>query len=183
MADKVKPEKISIKPIYLVLIIVIAAAIIASVAYVSLAHYSSTLVVASGDNVSVYYNGTLTNGTVFDSNFGKTPFQFTVGANEVIPGFDQGVIGMKLNQTKTITIPPNQAYGEINPSLIVKIPLTEFGNQTITTGQVITQTSNGQQFYGLVTSVNKTTAVVNFNPKLAGQTLIFKIEVIAIHKK
>ena len=50
----------------------------------------------------------------------------------MIAGFDQGVVGMKLNQTKNITIPANQAYGEINPALFTKVPISDFGNQTYT---------------------------------------------------
>jgi peptidylprolyl isomerase len=144
---------------------------------------SSAPIVAAGDTISVYYTGTLTNGTIFDSNVGKKTLNFTVGSGQLISGFDNGVVGMKINETKTITIPPNQAYGEINPNLIIKVPLTEFGNMTVKVGMSVTQTSNGQQFQGVVTAINSTTATVDFNPALAGQTLIFKIKVVGIKKK
>jgi FKBP-type peptidyl-prolyl cis-trans isomerase len=66
----------------------------------------------SGKTVSVYYTGKLQDGTVFDSNVGKTPLSFTVGASQMIPGFDQGVQGMKVGGKRTITIPPSLGYGE-----------------------------------------------------------------------
>jgi FKBP-type peptidyl-prolyl cis-trans isomerase len=65
-----------------------------------------------GKTVSVYYTGKLEDGTVFDSNVGKTPMSFPVGAGQMIPGFDQGVQGMKVGGKRTITIPPSLGYGE-----------------------------------------------------------------------
>ncbi|MDE1870889.1 MAG: peptidylprolyl isomerase [Candidatus Micrarchaeota archaeon] len=171
-------DKITAKPLYPILIIVVAAAIIGS-AYFVLSG-AATPAVAAGDNVSVYYTGKFTNGTVFDTNVGKQPLQFTAGSNQLIEGFDQGVIGMKLNETKTITLPPSQAYGEVNPSLIVQVPLSSFGNQTVSVGMVVT-TSSYQQ--GTITAVNATTATVDFNPPLAGDTLVFTIKVVGIKKK
>jgi FKBP-type peptidyl-prolyl cis-trans isomerase FkpA len=66
---------------------------------------------ASGDTVTVDYTGTLLNGTVFDTSVGKTPLTFRLGANAVIPGFDQGVTGMKVGGKRRLTIPPSLAYG------------------------------------------------------------------------
>lgn len=138
--------------------------------------------VAEGDTVQVYYTGTLTNGTVFDSNVGKQPLTFAVGSGQVIQGFDQGVIGMAINQTKTITLPPSEAYGEVNQSLIVSVPLKAFGNQTITVGMTVTEDVVGHEYQGVVTAFNATNATVDFNPPLAGKTLIFQIKVVAIQK-
>ena len=65
----------------------------------------------SGDTVKVHYTGTLEDGTQFDSSKGRDPLEFTLGAGSVIPGFDQGVTGMAVGETKTIHIPAEQAYG------------------------------------------------------------------------
>lgn len=97
----------------------------------------------------------------------------------MIAGFDQGVVGMKLNQTKNITIPANQAYGEINPALFTKVPISDFGNQTVHVGMAVTD-SSGQQ--GTITGMNSTAVTVDFNPILAGQNLTFTIKVIRIQK-
>ncbi len=167
---------------YQYLLAALAAIAVLAVIYMATSSASSQTV-APGDNISVYYTGTLTNGTVFDSNVGKQPLEFTVGSGEMIKGFDQGVVGMRLNQPKTITIPTNEAYGAVNPSLIINVPLSEFKNQTIGVGNTITETGNGQSAQGIVTSVNSTTATVDFNSPLAGQTLVFNITVVKIVKK
>jgi FKBP-type peptidyl-prolyl cis-trans isomerase len=66
---------------------------------------------AVGDTVSVHYTGMFTNGTVFDSSAARGPFQFRIGAGRVIPGFEQGIVGMKVGGKRRLTIPPNLAYG------------------------------------------------------------------------
>ncbi len=65
-----------------------------------------------GDQITVDYTGKLQDGTVCDTSVGKTPFQFTLGAGQVIPGWDQGLLGMKVGGKRTLTIPPSLAYGE-----------------------------------------------------------------------
>ncbi len=163
--------------------ILIAVVVVAVVAYFAVTMPSATQAVKAGDNVSVYYTGTFTNGTVFNTNVGSQTFNFTVGANEVIPGFDQAVIGMRLNQNKTVTVPVNEAYGPVNPALIVALPLSEFGNQTIQIGMIFTQTTaSGQELQGIVTAVNSTNATLDFNPPLAGHELVFTIKVVKIQK-
>ena len=67
--------------------------------------------VVTGDVVNVNYTGTLLDGTQFDTSIGKTPFTFRVGAGSVIPGFDQGILGMKVGGRRRLTIPPGLAYG------------------------------------------------------------------------
>ncbi|MDE1858983.1 MAG: peptidylprolyl isomerase [Candidatus Micrarchaeota archaeon] len=172
-------QKILSNPLYIVIIVVIILAIAGSALVLS----QSSPSVAAGDNISVYYTGQFTNGSTFGSNVGGQPLTFKVGAGQVIPGFDNGVIGMKLNETKTLTIPANQAYGDINPSLFVNVPKTNFGNKTVQDGMTVTEVSqNGTPFQGTVAAVNATTVVVNFNPPLAGHTLVFTIKVVKIQK-
>ncbi|MCW6160251.1 MAG: peptidylprolyl isomerase [Candidatus Micrarchaeales archaeon] len=179
MAAEAKRKEGGFKPAYAVAIAITAIAIIGLVYMTTNSGAASGPVVAVGDNISVYYTGTYTNGTVFDSNAGKTPLNFTVGSGQLIKGFDDAVIGMKLNETKTVTIPANEAYGEVNQSLIVTVPKRDFGNQTVTVGMMIS-TSRGAQ--GRVTAVNATNVTVDFNSPLAGQTLVFKITVVSIKK-
>ncbi|MDE1869085.1 MAG: peptidylprolyl isomerase [Candidatus Micrarchaeota archaeon] len=172
------PEKRRIRPLYILAPVIAVIAIIA-VIYVA-TNVSNAQTVAVGDTISVYYTGTLTNGTVFDSNVGKQPLNFTVGSGQLILGFENGVIGMKLNETKTITIPADEAYGPVNQSLIVQVSRAEFGNATPTVGMRVSS-SNGQQ--ATVKAVGTNTVTLDFNPPLAGQTLIFEIKVVGIQKK
>ena len=154
---------------------VVAAVIVLAAAYLLLGTAQTVVV---GDNVSVYYTGTFTNGTVFNSNVGGLPLNFTVGAGQLIPGFDQGVVGMKIGENRTLTLTPAEAYGEVNASLFVSFPINAFGNTTPVIGR---QVSNGRST-GTVTAVNATNATVDFNPPLAGDTLIFHVEVVKIWK-
>ncbi len=170
------------KSLYFLIAVALVVVIVAGSAYALT--QSAPQVVASGDTVKVYYTGTFSNGTVFDSNVGTNhTLNFTVGAGRVIKGFDVGVIGMKLNETRKLTIPPSEAYGEVNSSLIVQVPLSAFGNHTIYPGNIIAETlPNGGTSEGLVQAVNSTTATINFNPRLAGDTLIFTVRVVGIKK-
>ncbi len=166
--------------------IAIAVVVIAAMVLVAAAVLLSTgQTVKAGDTVSVYYTGSFTNGTVFSSNFGQTPLNFTVGANQLISGFDQGVIGMQLDQNKTITIPPQEGYGYVNASRIMTVPANVFGvnsTKNITVGTGVTRIVNGLQEHGVITAVGSDNVTVDFNSPLAGKTLVFKIEVIAIHQ-
>lgn len=178
--DWMQFDKILSNKLYL-LIAVVVIIVLAAIVYTAFSA-ASTEVVGPGDIVEVYYTGTLTNGTEFGSNFGGQPLQFTVGANQVISGFDQAVIGMKLNETKNVTLPESEAYGPVNSSLIIQVPLNGFASNNVQVGMVVIQNTSTGQARGVIQSINGSVATVNFNSPLAGQTLIFKITVVAIQK-
>ena len=154
-----------------IVVVIIIIAVVAAYLLTS----SSASTVKSGDLVEVYFKGSFTNGTVFQEG----NFNFTAGSNQVISGFSNAVIGMKLHQIKNITLTPQEAYGEVNQSEIVSVPLTDFANQSIKNGTVVTSSTG---LSGTVIAVNATDATVNFNPPLAGDTLNFEIEVLKISK-
>ncbi|MDE1823850.1 MAG: peptidylprolyl isomerase [Candidatus Micrarchaeota archaeon] len=165
---------------YIAVAAIVAVALLGGVYW---AFYASVPTVVDGDNVSVYYTGSFTNGTIFDSNVGGQPLQFTVGTGQVIPGFDSAVLGMKLDQVRNVTVSPDQAYGPVNPHLIMHVPLSSFAGQNVSVGMSVEGSSNGQQMRGYVTSVNSTNATIDFNPPLAGKTLVFSVKVVGIQKK
>ncbi|MEM3883960.1 MAG: FKBP-type peptidyl-prolyl cis-trans isomerase, partial [Methanothrix sp.] len=136
-------------------------------------------IVEKGDSIEVFYTGTLDNGTVFDSNVGKEPLAFTVGSGELIKGFDEGVIGMKLNETKKIAIKAADAYGEKQDELIVDVPAENFGEVEVREGMGV-RTEDGHE--GTVISIGEKTIKVDFNPQLAGKDLNFEIKVAKIKK-
>ncbi|TFH05829.1 MAG: peptidylprolyl isomerase [Methanosarcina sp.] len=148
--------------------------------------------VKSGDNVQVDYVGKLEDGTVFDTsikevaqeagiyNQGRnySPLAFTAGAGQMIQGFDEGVIGMKTGEEKTITIPPEKAYGKYDEAKIQTIPLEDLN---LSVKPEIGQTFSsmyGNQFR--VIDVNETHVTLDSNHELAGKTLIFDIKLISI---
>ena len=171
------PRRPRVRPVH-ALVVVIVAAVVVGALYIATGGAASPMV-ANGYNVSVYYTGSFTNGTVFSSNFGGTPLNFTVGSGQIISGFNNALIGMRLNQTKNITLTANEAYGQVNQSLIVVVPKSQFGNQTVEVGNVVT-TSSGRQ--GIITAVGLGNVTVDFNPSLAGKTLMFEIKVVGIRK-
>ncbi len=136
-------------------------------------------VVENGDTVEVFYTGTLDDGTVFDSNVGKEPLRFVVGDGELIKGFEDGVLGMKLNETKKISIKPKDAYGEKQEELVVDVPTENFGGADIKVGMGV-RTEDGHE--GTIMSISDKTVKVDFNPELAGKTLNFEIKVVGIKK-
>ncbi len=135
-----------------------------------------------GDTVKVHYTGTLEDGTVFDTSVGREPLQFTLGAGQMIPGFEQGVLGMKLGESKTITIPPDQAYGPHYEDRVwvvdrAQLPL----GLEPEVGQRLQMTSaQGQIIIVTVTEVSATNITVDANLQLAGKTLTFEIQLVSI---
>lgn len=148
--------------------------------------------VKRGDVVSVDYVGTLEDGSVFDTNVeieavkgglalrdSYEPLSFTVGGGQMIAGFDNAVIGMKINETKTITLPPEQAYGQQDSSRVIAVPLSNIQSdgRNVTIGGFVYTPSGAR---GKISGINGTDALIDFNHPLAGKTLIFKIIVRGI---
>jgi FKBP-type peptidyl-prolyl cis-trans isomerase 2 len=175
--EQKKKDKKSIRQGYVLAAIVIVA-IAAGAAYVLLVG-SGPSVVAVGDNVSVYYTGAFENGTVFNTNVGGKLLNFTVGANQMIEGFNNGVIGMTLGSNKTIVVPPNEGYGEENASRIMSVPRTDFGNMTLYNGLIVVSPAGSPV---TIRAFNTTNVIVDFNPPLAGKTLVFQVKIVKISK-
>lgn len=144
-----------------------------------------TLTAKVGDTVKVDYAGTLTDGTVFDSSVGKTPLEFTVGAGQMIKGFDNAVLGMKVGQSKTVVLPPEDAYGAYRDDLVVVVEKSKMGTAAnATVGQKISVVyANGTGASFVVLAVNATTMTLDTNHSLAGKTLKFDIKLVSITPK
>ena len=135
-----------------------------------------------GDQVAVHYTGRLTDGTVFDSSEGREPLEFTVGAGQMILGFDQAVEGMELNEKKTVNLTPEQAYGPVFDQLISDVEKKHLPEgMEVSVGQdLFASTPDGQQTRVTVTSVTDTHITVDANHPLAGKDLVFDIELVEI---
>jgi len=136
----------------------------------------------SGDKVKVHYHGKLTNGETFDSSEGRAPLEFEIGKGMVIKGFDVGVTGMSIGEKKTVNIPYNEAYGPRNPDMLIEMPKDRFPkDMEIEPGAPLMMSDgSGQNFQVIVTEVKDDSVMLDANHPLAGQDLIFDIELVEI---
>jgi peptidylprolyl isomerase len=138
--------------------------------------------VKKGDTIKVHYHGKLTNGTTFDSSEGREPLSFEVGGGMVIPGFDEGVTGMAIGEKKTIHIPFDQAYGPKQEEMIMEFPRDRFPADMVPEVGMQLNMSNGsgQQFPVTIAEVKDEVVILDANHPLAGEDLIFDLELVAI---
>lgn len=138
--------------------------------------------VKSGDQVLVHYTGTFDNGTVFDSSIGGEPLRFTVGSGGVIPGFNAGVVGMQVGETKTLHVPVDQAYGQYREDLVfVFDPAGTPGGENLTVGELVGITlPDGQMLPGTVTNVSPGAVTIDANHRLVGEDLTFTVSLVEI---
>jgi len=126
--------------------------------------------------VKVHYTGTLEDGSVFDSSEGKEPLSFVIGAGQMIPGFDRGVLGMQTGEAKELRLDPKDAYGEHEARGVQQVPLDKLP-AGVTEGSVL-QTNRGGR--ATVVRIDGETATVDLNHPLAGKTLTFKITLVEV---
>ena len=138
--------------------------------------------VKQGDTVRVHYHGRLTNGDTFDSSEGRQPLEFTVGAGMVIKGFDNGVVDMKIGDKKTVNIPVEDAYGPKNQEMIMDFPKSNIPAEMKPEVGMDLQMSNqeGQTFPVKVVGINEEFITLDANHPLAGEPLVFDIELVEI---
>lgn len=138
--------------------------------------------VKSGDTVKVHYHGKLTDGTTFDSSEGRDPLEFEVGSGMVIKGFDDGVTGMIVGEKKSITIPVVDAYGPKQEEMIIEFPINQFPpDLKPEIGMPLTMTtSQGQPVQVVIVEVGTETVMLDANHPLAGQDLVFDLELVEI---
>ncbi len=136
----------------------------------------------SGDTVNVHYTGRLGNGTVFDSSVGGEPLQFTIGAGQVIPGFEQAVIGMQPGESKTVVIPPDQAYGPYYDELVMVVDRDRLPpDWEPQVGQQFPLTQpDGRVVWATVIDVSESSITLDANHQLAGKELTFDITLVEI---
>jgi peptidylprolyl isomerase len=139
-------------------------------------------IVKANDTVKVHYTGRLTSGETFDSSTEREPLEFVVGAGQMIPGFDAAVNGMALDEKKEVTIPCVEAYGERHDGMIQQVPKAQLPeDMKPEVGQTLVASSEeGQQTQVIITEVADDSITIDANHPLAGQDLIFEIELVAI---
>ena len=137
----------------------------------------------ANDKVKVHYKGTLNTGEVFDSSEGREPLEFTLGSGQVIPGFDNGVMGMQVDESKTINIPAAEAYGEPKAELIHQVAKTQLPPEIKPEVglRLSSQAPDGSQIPLVVTEVTEDSITVDANHPLAGQDLNFELTLVGIN--
>ncbi len=135
-----------------------------------------------GDKVTVHYTGKLTDGTVFDSSNGSTPLEFRIGEGQIIPGFEKAVLGMSAGESKTTHLKVDDAYGPHRPEMVVEVSRSQMPSEIEPEigQQLQIQQPDGAVIPVVITEVNDTTITLDANHPLAGEELIFDIELVAI---
>lgn len=138
--------------------------------------------VKTGDTVKVHYTGKLLNGEQFDSSEGRDPLEFTVGAGQMIPGFDAALPGMKVGDKKSVNIAAKDAYGEANEEAIIEFPKENVPeDMKLEPGMSLTLSNQeGQPFPVVVKEVKDDVVILDANHFLAGKELVFDIELVEI---
>jgi len=138
--------------------------------------------VKTGDTVRIHYTGTLKDGTVFDSSRDREPLEFTVGSGQIIPGLDSALPGMAVGEEKTVEVPSAQAYGAHDPNGRQEIPRTQIPpNIPLDHGAALQmQLPDGRTMPVTVAEITEDTVVLDANHPLAGQDLIFDVEMVEI---
>ena len=137
---------------------------------------------SEGDTVQVHYAGRLEDGTVFDSSEGRDPLEFTLGAGQVIPGFEKAVVGMTEGEKTTASIPPEEAYGPRSEELVLQVQRSQFPDGvTPEVGQRFQlKTEDGNTMRVTVTETRRETVEIDANHPLAGKALTFEVELVKI---
>jgi peptidylprolyl isomerase len=137
-------------------------------------------VVAEGDQISVNYVGRFEDGSTFDSSEGNQPLVFTVGAEQVIPGFEKAVIGMKPGDSCKIVVPPEDGYGEHVAEMVAEVERKQIPNhEELLLGSMLeVSMEDGQSFEVQVVEISDDTVVLDGNHPLAGKELHFEIEML-----
>ncbi len=133
-----------------------------------------------GTTVRVHYRGTLDDGSEFDSSTGRDPLEFTIGAGQVIAGFEQAVAGLAAGEKTQIRIEAEDAYGERFADAIQRLPMEAFAEEPPLEAMVQLQAPDGRMMVATVTDVTEETVELDFNHPLAGQALTFDLELVDV---
>ena len=135
-----------------------------------------------GDTVRVHYMGKLDDGTVFDTTMTHEPVEFTIGSRQVIPGFEQAVIGLEPGESVTVRVPALKAFGAYRPEMVQSVHPSQLpdGMEPEVGQQLQVPRSDGQPFLVRVTEVSDASITLDANHPLAGQDLTFNVRLVEI---
>ena len=136
----------------------------------------------AGDTVRIHYTGTLSDGTTFDSSEGRDPIEFTVGSGDIIPGLDKAMPGMEVGESKTVTVPCDEAYGPVNPEAMQTVERAQIPDHIpLDLGTALqVQDQTGRAMAVTVAEVTEDKVALDANHPLAGKDLTFAVELVEI---
>jgi FKBP-type peptidyl-prolyl cis-trans isomerase 2 len=135
-----------------------------------------------GDTVKVHYEGLLNDGSVFDSSIGGEPFEFVIGQDMVIPGFENAVVGMNVGESRSVEIPPEEGFGNYSEDLQITLERTQLPkNIDPKLGMRLEiHFEEGETRYFIITELTEDNVTLDGNHPLAGQEIVLKIELLEI---
>ena len=136
----------------------------------------------NGDRVRVHYTGTLDDGTVFDTSVDREPLEFVLGEGQVIPGFEKGVLGLKVGEKTKITMSPEEAYGPRMEELIFEVERDKFPEDYVPelNQQLQIPQEDGTIMIVTVTGFDEEMVTLDANHPLAGENLNFEVELVEV---
>lgn len=137
--------------------------------------------IKNGSVVHFEYSLSDENGKIIQSNKGKDPVSYTHGQGKIIPGVEKALTGMEVNEEKSFSVPPEEAYGAVDPTGFKEVPKTTIPAAALNPGTPLgTRGPNGEELVIHVHEVKEETVVLDFNHPLAGKTLTFDVKVLGV---
>ena len=139
--------------------------------------------IKNGQKVNIHYVGTLKDGTEFDSSRARgNPLSFTVGSGQILPAFEKAVQQMTIGETKSFSLKPEEAYGDIMPEAIQPVPRASFAPEVnLKVGEMVSgQAPDGKPIQATIESIDEDVVMLDFNHPLAGKDINFDIELLSI---
>jgi FKBP-type peptidyl-prolyl cis-trans isomerase 2 len=142
---------------------------------------ASPATISDGKSISMEYTLTLEDKKVLDTNVGGEPLNFTQGSHQIIPGLETALEGMKVGESKQVTVDPEQGYGPINPQAVQEVPIDQIPPDARKVGvRLQGKDAQGRMVHPLITEVKEQVVMLDFNHPLAGKRLIFDIKILDI---
>lgn len=158
-------------------ILLVLVALLISPSFVSAKKYKKA---EPGTLVKVSYTGTLKDGKVFDTSDGKEPLSFVIGAGAMLPKFEEAIKGMKLKETKTFVVPAKDAYGDYDPTKLIKVPTAKLPPESKNGDTLSLRTANGVTYPVKLVSRGPEESDIDANHILAGQDLTFRVQLLEV---
>lgn len=136
--------------------------------------------VERGTKVKLHFSLALEDGSLIDSNFDKQPASFIIGDGNLLPGFESAILGLESGQKREFTIPPENAFGQHNPQNVQDVDRTNFAEDKLEIGAVFSFQNGDGELPGVIIGIEDEKVTIDFNHPLAGQSILFKVEILQI---